>query len=644
MSGSERTCNVASRGGSTYRPDIDGLRAVAIIPVVLFHAGFPYLNGGYVGVDVFFVISGYVITLGIQDRLAAGTFTIRDFYERRIRRIIPALLFTIVLTAAIARIFLPPSAMAEFARSLTASAAFAANVYFWRSSGYFDPSAQTRPLLHLWSLSVEEQFYLFIPLVLYATWRFYRHRQIVFFVIAALASLVLSIYITDKAPSANFYLLPSRAWELLIGAVLALLPGIVIENRLLREVFAAIGLASIVVVVFAYNGTTPFPGAAALPPTLGAALLILVGRTGFTYTSNLLATTPLVAIGLISYSLYLVHWPIAVFTRYYLLTKPDFLYANFIVAASFALAVFSWRFVERPFRRRGGPQLGPRKLLLYGTAGLMGLAALGVVDVQSGGVQFRPSDHDSEDGNEPALADLKANVCFLVDRPYEAWKNDQCMRTTGASQNALLWGDSFAAHYVSGLIKNERNLRDNIIQYTFAGCPPVLSYYSYAIPDCKEFNAHVFDVIQKDRVSSVVLSARWDLLRGRGMDGLRQTVRLLTERHLEVYVIGQSPTFAFDTTVLADRRAGFQPDGTAAWTIDFGRSENEQIKALTGQVHFIDPLQHFCRGSICTYMKQWAKLYFDYGHFSDVGSDLAVRAYFPLYRAAPMSSASLIPK
>jgi peptidoglycan/LPS O-acetylase OafA/YrhL len=607
------------------------LRAIAVLSVVLYHTGVSFVGGGYVGVDVFFVISGYLITGQIYQELIEGRFTVSGFYERRIRRIIPALLFVILLCIPIALVLLLPPAMADFSASVVATATFLSNVYFWSKSGYFDPASQTLPLLHTWSLAVEEQFYVMIPLIMMAVVPRLRRWAALPLAFIAGVSFALGLYMTEKAPSGSFFLLPTRAWELLIGSLLVFVPPIAIGSRTVREVVGVTGLGLIAYAVVTFTNDTPFPGAAALLPTVGAALLIFVGRDSWSLTSALLAIRPLVAIGLISYSLYLVHWPMIVFTRYYLLIEPGAVHIVMIIAASLALATFSWHFVERPFRRPRR-QPGSRRAAFAATAtALAVVVVLGGLGAASGGFRSRFPAFELASPEEVARSHWRVNVCLLVDQPHDAWKAEECTRTTGASRNALLWGDSFAAHYVPGLVRNADKLSANIIQYTFAGCPPILSYYSFAIPDCQKFNERATAVIERFNVKTVILSARWDLLRQRGVEGLSDTIERLTERGIEVFVLGPSPTFSFDPKVLAYRGAGMSADGSAAWTISFDPAESARVRKHAGSGTFIDPLTSLCHGPRCLYMIGGSYLFTDYGHFSPAGSDVAVRAYFPLY-------------
>ena len=337
-----------------YRPEIDGLRAIAVMAVVLFHAGLG-VSGGFIGVDVFFVISGFLITSLIIKDLEAGKFTLANFWERRARRIIPAAVVLVFVVLAAGWFLLLPSDYAALGKSAAWHAAFAANIYFWRNTNYFASAAEEQPLLHTWSLAVEEQFYLIVPLLLLALFRFpyFRSRGLLLalFLIGFAFSLALSIVVVPRMPAVAFYLLPTRAWELLAGSIIAILPAASL-SRIWREILCGIALITIVVPCFIYTKETPFPGLAALPPCLGTALFIWASGPASTSIQNstfniqnLLAARPVVFIGLISYSLYLWHWPLFAFSTYWALDPLSLPYRLCLVAASFVLAILSWRFV-----------------------------------------------------------------------------------------------------------------------------------------------------------------------------------------------------------------------------------------------------------------------------------------------------------
>jgi len=333
-----------------YRAEVDGLRAIAVVPVILFHAGISTFGGGFIGVDVFFVISGYLITSIILVEMDDGRFSIRRFYERRARRILPALFFVIAVCYPIAWVLFLSADFYDFSASVLAAASFWSNIFFWLQSGYFAPASELQPLLHTWSLAVEEQFYILFPLFLMLSWRWGRLAIMAIMALAFIVSLWLAQWGAYNMPHANFYLLPTRAWELLIGAFTAfyLFKREIQTSLWLSNLMSAIGLLAILYAVFFFNKDTPFPSVYALVPTVGTALIILFAQPR-TFVYSLLSVKILVWVGLISYSLYLWHQPIFVFARYSLL---DFSTPHIVVAimATVIAALISYFLVEQPIR------------------------------------------------------------------------------------------------------------------------------------------------------------------------------------------------------------------------------------------------------------------------------------------------------
>lgn len=333
--------------GIKYRPEVDGLRAIAVIPVILFHAGIDLFSGGYVGVDVFFVISGYLITRIIMSDLDTQQFSIAMFYWRRARRILPALFLVMVCCIPFAWAWMLPTEFEEFSNSLVAVSLFSSNILFWQESGYFAIASDVKPLLHTWSLAVEEQFYMLFPLFLLLLWRF--GKKTVFFVIliAAAASLGLSEWAWRNAPSANFYLAPTRAWELFAGALCAFAHD---KNKASSSnPLSLIGLFLIVFSIFYYDKGTPFPSVYTLVPVLGTALILYYGSTR-TVVSRLLSLKVVVGVGLISYSTYLWHHPLFAFARIKNIYEPDLLFMLLLSCLSILLGYLTWRFIEVPIK------------------------------------------------------------------------------------------------------------------------------------------------------------------------------------------------------------------------------------------------------------------------------------------------------
>ncbi len=362
-----------------YRKEVDGLRAIAVLAVVFYHADFTWFSGGYVGVDVFFVISGYLITSLILVGIEGGQFTLKHFWMRRTRRILPALFTVCLLSAPVAWYLMMPYQLEQFALSAGAAALFVANIYMWRNSGYFTDDAIEIPLLHTWSLSVEEQFYLTYPIFIIIVIKYIGHRFLTITLMGLLlVSLVTAQWGAHNAPVANFFILPTRAWELLMGAVAArLLASGLPENPRLADLFALVGLALIVFAIVFFADNTPNPSFFTLAPTIGATLIILFA-TPETIVGKLLSTRSMVGIGLISYSFYLWHYPVFSFAKLADLPGLNGLLPWILIMVSVGLAYLSWRFVENPFRN---PNV-TRPFTVLSAAGVgfalcIGLAAMG---------------------------------------------------------------------------------------------------------------------------------------------------------------------------------------------------------------------------------------------------------------------------
>lgn len=385
-----------------YRREIDGLRAVAVSSVILFHAGFKTVAGGYIGVDVFFVISGFLIASLILSERREGRFSLLGFYERRARRILPALFCVVLICIPFAYWWFIPRDLEKFFNSVLANSVFASNILFVEEKGYFDTVAELKPLLHTWSLAVEEQFYLFFPpLLMLLLWRFTQRWLIWSLAAFAIASLVYAQWTAIAKPDLAFFILPSRAWELLMGAILAVYMHehkVIEVRRPLAEALSGLGLALILYAALVFDRNIPVPGAHILAPTLGAALIIAFARQG-TFVGSLLGSKLFVGIGLISYSAYLWHWPLFAFARYRSPSEPTVAAFVLLVAATFALAYLSWRFVEQPFRNR---RLFTRaQIFKFAGAGTAAVLAVGLLGYFYNGFPQRlPPNIIAGDGHE----------------------------------------------------------------------------------------------------------------------------------------------------------------------------------------------------------------------------------------------------
>ena len=442
-----------------YRPEIDGLRAIAVAAVILFHAGFALFGGGFVGVDVFFVISGFLITSIIVEELKTGRFSVLRFYERRARRILPALFTVMAACVPFAYRLLSPDDLKDFAQSLAAICLFASNVLFWGESGYFDTQAELKPLLHTWSLAVEEQFYVLFPLLLLVAWRLGRRFLLVLIGAIAALSFITSVEEVKNFPSAAFYLLPSRAWQLLVGALASFVadrwPSVALRQpavRLASEAFGWGGMAMIVMALFLFDEQTPFPGLNAALPTVGT-VLVLLGASDRTSVGRMLAWRPLVGLGLISYSAYLWHQPLFAFTKHALLADLPTDLAIVLCAVTIVLACLSWRYVEQPFRDRSLISRG--MVFALSAAGMAAFVGLGFIghrmSDQITQVRLRsvdPARRSQFRTRESLVADRNAFVAQFLP---EAGKD---FSANTATKKILILGDSVSEDLYSALMVN----------------------------------------------------------------------------------------------------------------------------------------------------------------------------------------------
>jgi peptidoglycan/LPS O-acetylase OafA/YrhL len=593
-----------------YRADIDGLRALAIMPVLLFHAGVPGFGGGYVGVDIFFVISGYLITGLIAREIDAGRFSIIRFYERRARRIMPALIIMIAAAMVAATLLFFPDDLAKVPSAAVAAALFYSNIHLFFDVNYFGGGAEIKPLLHTWSLAVEEQFYIGFPLLLVLIARVAPQWRRPIIVAVTLLCFALAVATQGRGDGFAFYWLPPRAWELLAGSVIAL-GAIPPMGQRVREGLAVAGVVAIAVAVAAYDKTTIFPGLTALPPVLGAAAIIMTGPE--TRVARVLATAPLVGIGLISYSLYLWHWPVIVFAEYAGDAKLAGWASVAAIALSLGLAVLSWRWIERPFR---DPQRMPRKAI-FGAAGI-GMAALCIAAALLATTQGWPGRFSSQ-----ALKYLAASkdispmrdACHDADR---ARGRPLCTLGTAHNPDALLWGDSHGVEYAYAIAMLPQRARRGIVQMTHSSCPPVVGF-SLAQPGCDMQNAQAMARIRADpRIRTVYLAAFWFAASKtqppafwRALDG---TVATLVRDGKQVVILGALPSYPFNVP----RKLAH--DGPMA---GMARGELEArgqpLRAIAQRwagrgVRFIDPAESLCGPQTCDIVRGGAPLYFDAHH------------------------------
>jgi len=538
---------------SRYREDIDGLRALAVLSVIGFHFEAPRIFGGFVGVDIFFVISGFLITGIIQKEMREGTFSFAHFYERRVRRLLPALYVMVALTAIPSFHYLLTSERQEFFRSAAAAAAFVSNFFFWLQAGYFDHAAVEKPLLHTWSLAVEEQFYLALPPLLWGALRLANAKRLALPVALALiggVSLALSVWLIAAGRSDTaFFMSPPRAFEFLIGAAIAIEGFPVLHNRPLQHAVRGIAVVLILVPVFTYQQGPDFPGYRALLPCIGAAMFIWCG-TGIPNRIR----HPLSFLGVlrfcgqISYSLYLWHWPLFTFARFSNngLTL-DLVDKTVLFVLTVAISYLSWRFVEQPFRKGS---LVPTRRAAFGIAGL---ATLALLAGSAGGIvaSGKPSEADRVAQQLEAYSAYdyrplyRFGSCFV---PASGVLDDACLAFAPGKSNVLLWGDSLAAHYFHGLTRTTDPQTVNILQATQAACMPTFNAAAQGNALCRSFAGQIDAFLAEHKPGLVILSADWlEYSRPPRFDGmiadLKQTIAKLNALGMSVVLLGPAVQF-----------------------------------------------------------------------------------------------------
>jgi peptidoglycan/LPS O-acetylase OafA/YrhL len=517
-----------------HRPEIDGLRALAILPILLLHTGVTALQGGHVGVDIFFVISGYLITAIVTREIADGSFSLADFYRRRIVRILPALTVMLGAVLAVGCVVLFPTPLRDLGWSAAATAAFGSNVYFYATSDYFAQASDLKPLVHTWSLAVEEQFYLLYPLLLLALRRWERRARIAAMLGLAVTSFAIGAWLAATDLTAGFYLLPARIWELVIGGLVAMGAYPRLASAALRELLCWIGLAAILAGLVLIRPSWPFPVPFALAPAGGAALLL--AYTPGTRAAALLSVPPLRWIGFISYSLYLWHRPIIAFYltgRSWIMTPRD---TAVLLALSFGAATLSYLVVERPALRRWRSGSG---LLVHGMAltGLAAFAATGL-SIAANAVRIRElpppvariAGYLGFDRTAPGRAQYGTDTCFVL--PYGKPYDPACLAPAPGRANVLLVGDSHAAQLSQAL--RAAIGPAHLMQATAAGCRPLL--VTVGLASCHRLVLQALEHTDLSQVSGVILAGRWF---DADTQGLADTVRALRRRGVpKVVVLG----------------------------------------------------------------------------------------------------------
>jgi peptidoglycan/LPS O-acetylase OafA/YrhL len=613
-----------------YRADIDGLRAVAVLAVLFHHLSASLLPGGYAGVDIFFVISGYLITAQIRQEAVAGTFSLRHFYQRRINRIVPALVAVVAATLLAGALLLSPADLVLLVKSAACTLLGVSNVFFWQEYGnYFASVAAEAPLLHTWSLGVEEQFYLVWPLFIVLLFKFVRGKTAaIMLTLLTLLAIAVSELGTRTVASASYYLLPTRFFELMLGGVLALATAQ--GQRLPRAFAGASGIAGLLLVAGSLallTKTSTFPGINALWPALGSALLILAGSTG--PVARLLTARPMVFTGQISYSLYLWHWPLIAYLNYLNVKIGPGTGAGVVVAA-FACAWLSWKFVETPLRRSGARMaFGPVFLRRFALPLAAVLLVAGVTVQQAG----FPARFDSQVSAFEKDMATKPNIlrkgCHVPNALYATPPSPRCrLGATRPVPDAILIGDSFANHFTGMIDVMARAQGLAVLDYTMDGCPPLLDYADSPSPlyaeRCRARNKAAFAAATAPPFTQVILAGSWpqDAEAGERLAASAGAI-LASGAKLTIILNNESIERATQCPL---RKLMY---GSQAPCMAPPRGVPAYFSALQQRypaLRVVDPNRVICAGGMCNPVSGSTLLYRDAAHLNDAGSRLIGQA------------------
>jgi len=633
-----------------YRSEIDGLRALAVLPVIFYHAGFDLFRGGFVGVDVFFVISGYLITSIIMEELQNEKFSLIYFYERRARRILPALFFVMLVSIFFAWNWMQPMQMKNFSQSLFAVSIFSSNILFWLESGYFEEISEEKPLLHTWSLAVEEQYYLFFPIFLIFIWKFKRKKIILILFSILITSLLLSEYASRFNKEANFYLTPFRIWELFFGSITA----IIIKDKILRNnnFLSFTGLFAILFSVLFYDETTPFPSFYTLLPVVGSVLVIIYANDK-TFVAKFLSIKPIVAIGLISYSAYLWQQPIFSFIKIRFLDEPSKLMMFMLSILSLLIATITWRYIEKPFRKKLNSPVSKKNVFLFSIIGIIFFTTLGLYGhLQKGNVvkyQVSPMIYKS------IVRTNKQSECFGRDRIHEI-KDWYCIIGKKKTKPSLVvFGDSHGLSFLPTVDSTMSRLNESAYFIGTHACLPFLKIHSFhndqSLRNCNKLNKRVFNFIKQNNIKNIILVARWTYYTDGGYDGndfsyialesknkknkdisrnafkvgLKETVDAYKNLGVKITVISQVPQQkhkALDLYFESLRR------GDSVSNISLKRNDHDQLQKFVNslfekeEINFLNFTDIFCNSEVCAVGDKIKSLYYDDDHLSLSGSEL----------------------
>lgn len=627
-----------------YRREIDGLRALAVLPVIFFHSDFNAFSGGFVGVDVFFVISGYLITSIILTEKEAGTFSLLGFYERRARRILPALFLVMLVCIPFAWLWLLPHDMKAFSESLVAVTAFVSNHFFWSESGYFDASSELNPLLHTWSLAVEEQYYVLFPVFLMLTWKLGKKRIVVLLIPVTIGSLAVAQWGVFYEPKATFYLLATRGWEILVGVLVSFYLFSKKKDKIgvgtTDQLASLLGVSLILFGVFTFSQSTRFPGFNALVPTLGTALVILFANPQ-TFVGKFLGNKWLVSVGLISYSAYLWHQPLLALRRYRYMSEPSTLVSLISIVLIFILAFISWRFVETPFRQK-------QRFSRMQIFGFWLVFSVGFVIVGLGGHFTKGYEKRFEISRGDYFWSDHVK-CSYPTKGYERLLCEKHLQRNAGGKTILFMGDSILSASSEGIVSAASALGLKVSIAPKWGCPSLLGVTRAGMGEggkrCGAFNKRLFDFIKDEKITHVVLfsvfnrylrngkagsNANQDICASKDAciqefrDALLETVKFFEENHIKYYFVKQPPDYNILGTSYENINRLFYWGGfnEVQMPKPLYDSDSSIFSKLIPTDKVISFEEIFCNDSLCSPIVDGQMYYVNGDHFGKKGAKL----------------------
>ena len=630
-----------------YRKDIDGLRAVAVLSVVLFHADESVLTGGFVGVDIFFVISGFLICRIIAQELAEDRFSILGFYERRARRILPALTAVIIFSILAGLLLYLPGDLRQLGQAVVASALFVSNFHFMTEVNYFAAPLESYSLLHLWSLAVEEQFYIITPIIMIMVYRFRPSLLAGLLALLSLISLIVSILLVDLYPKGAFYMLPSRFWEMGLGAVLGITMAKFPGRAMAHSASITGGLLIAGSILLIHNGP-PFPGLMAVPPVVGAALVIWAGPEGA--FNRLLSTTPAVMVGLISYSLYLWHWPILSLAKYYFIDDLTLAQTAIALAASFLAAYLSYRFVEQPFRRPSSDRT-VKKILLGAGATIAALSIAGTTLTVQKGFPGRWTDEALAWGQISKLPPKEIrNGCAPISIEGLVEGETCVVGEPGQPYDFVVWGDSHAHAMRAGFAQLAQDMGTTGLVISKFACTSALGKRNRSMPfwlRCGEHNDAVLDYIERLETEDVILVSRWagvdniQFFSGEGApflsrilpiadtgdfeSSVARTIAALRDHGKTVFWLKMVPGQTWHVPRAYSRVTQWGHELPPLRSRDDYEAEHAHVDAAfsaTGDAIAISSADTLCDATLCAAARNGTTLYYDDDHISPYGATL----------------------